>query len=1109
MKLTHLRNRLIQGRRLLVIAAVLGSALLGLPRPVRATPPIAGPTIEFDTTGQHVGTHSGNVRSTALGDLDGDGDLDVVSGGTDYKVYVWQNDGSPFTGTWTAQEAGTHGDFLFSVALGDLDGDGDLDVASCGADDKVNVWQNDGTPFSGAWTKQEVGAHTEWAMSVALGDLDGDGDLDLASGGLDKKINVWRNDGTPFSGAWTKTEVGTLAGDPNSANSLAIADLDDDGNPDIVSGAYGGSLDVWRNSGSPFSGAWTTSQSVGSHASIVRSVALGDLDGDGDLDVGSAGDDAKVNVWENDGSPFAGTWTKQEAGSHTAQAYSVSVGDLDGDGDLDLASGGFDYQVNAWQNDGSPFSGTWGTPRKAGSHTNWVFTVAAGDLDGDGDLDLASGGFDYQIQVWQNAQVHRNMPFHGTPGHVGTLGDNVNSVAMGDLDGDGDPDIVSGGNDDQVNVWQNDGTPYDSAWAVQEVGSHASGVLAVTLGDLDRDGDLDVVSGGYDDKVNVWENDGTPFSGAWTKNEVGAHSDYIRSVQVGDFDGDGTPDIVSSGMDDKINVWRNDGTPFSGSWTKNEVGSQWNDAISVAVADLNGDGRLDIVSGGGPATPGNVNAWQNDGTPFSGTWSSQTVGSHGSGDYVESVAVGDLNEDGAPDIVSGAEDAKVIVWENDGSPFSGTWTWQQVGSQGSVIESVELGDMDLDGDLDIASGAGSSMVNTWRNDGTPFSGAWSKQNVGSHGQWITSVALGDLDMDGDLDIASGDRDYSTYPSHRIMTWKNIGGSARLAVSDTAPGTILVQSEDDLVKVVLTHNGVAGDRDLEWSTCDLHLLRGDCTTPLTTGEANALIENLRIRLDDGDGIFETGDGTVADVASLSLDANGTQAISFSDGDADVQVGGGGSKTYWISALTTDDASIQSPNQFCVTFDPDADALVQGKADGASEPDFSVSIQDTAQTDAGPVTAVAPDLTAGKTNDAGGAIILGSSWTWTVTVTNNGNGDAIFNDGQTILSDDLPDGSMSYGDPGVANTNSVTGSTNISCTISGSPAGLVCAAQGGNVTIGATDGSFAVHFEATPAAIGTYDNPRSGGLCEVDPGAALPESDEANNAASDTVTVTAPD
>jgi hypothetical protein len=155
----------------------------------------------------------------------------------------------------------------------------------------------------------------------------------------------------------------------------------------------------------------------------------------------------------------------------------------------------------------------------------------------------------------------------------------------------------------------------------------------------------------------------------------------------------------------------------------------------------------------------------------------------------------------------------------------------------------------------------------------------------------------------------------------------------------------------------------------------------------------------------------------------------------------------------------------------------------------------------------VTVSAPDLTATKTDDVGGATTLGHSWTWKIHVTNAGTGDATFADGQTILTDSLPSSGVGYGSASVSGESGITGAANLSCSVSGSD--LTCKASGGPVTIAASTGGFDVSVLATPSTIGTFANPRSGGICQVDPGGVLHESNASNNTCSDAVTVSAPD
>ena len=156
----------------------------------------------------------------------------------------------------------------------------------------------------------------------------------------------------------------------------------------------------------------------------------------------------------------------------------------------------------------------------------------------------------------------------------------------------------------------------------------------------------------------------------------------------------------------------------------------------------------------------------------------------------------------------------------------------------------------------------------------------------------------------------------------------------------------------------------------------------------------------------------------------------------------------------------------------------------------------------------VTVTAPDLTAVKTDDVSGTAMLGGHWTWSIRAENVGNADATFADGTTILTDDLPNANVSYGNPAISGATGITGAANIDCSISDGDV-LTCQASGGPVTLANGTGAFSVSFTATPSAAGTYANPRAGGTCSLDPSGVVTESDTSNNACSDAVRVTAPD
>ena len=192
-------------------------------------------------------------------------------------------------------------------------------------------------------------------------------------------------------------------------------------------------------------------------------------------------------------------------------------------------------------------------------------------------------------------------------------------------------------------------------------------------------------------------------------------------------------------------------------------------------------------------------------------------------------------------------------------------------------------------------------------------------------------------------------------AERIAWYQNLGGSAGLDVTNTAPSGITDGVEDAALKVVFTHNGIDGDRTLELNQLNVDVLHDDCTTPYTTTAASAIIDNLYVRLDDGDGVYSsTLDAVVATTDTLNL-TDGVQMINFTDNDARVWVTQTTtiSRTYWISVKTTSNASSQVPNGFCIELDPDADILVEGKT-----PDFGVSQQDTGPVNTGRIGNEAP-------------------------------------------------------------------------------------------------------------------------------------------------------
>ncbi|MEM7032083.1 MAG: Ig-like domain-containing protein [Chloroflexota bacterium] len=342
----------------------------------------------FDSNGQSLGNR--NSTSVALGDLDGDGDLDAyVTNNENEGNRVWRNDGSGDFSLYVSSMGSQDSEF---VALGDLDGDNDLDAFVANFNEGNRVWLNRG---NGRFDDSGQSLGNYHSVGVALGDLDGDGDLDAYEANFSRQPNrVWLNDGTGVF-----TDSGQLLGEWKS-EVVALGDVDGDGDIDAFVGNREKSNRVWVNDGT---GVFTdNNQSTGTSNSL--GAAIGDLDGDGDLDAFIGNETNQPNqVFFNNGGQQggqAGDYSNSGQGLGSSQTYAVALGDLDGDGDLDGFAANYDGQANqVWRNDGS--GSMTSTGQGLGSSSS--YGVALGDLDGDGDLDAFVANRNSQAnRVWLN-----------------------------------------------------------------------------------------------------------------------------------------------------------------------------------------------------------------------------------------------------------------------------------------------------------------------------------------------------------------------------------------------------------------------------------------------------------------------------------------------------------------------------------------------------------------------------------------------------------------------------------------------------------------------------------------------------------------------------------
>ena len=324
--------------------------------------------------------------------------------------------------------------------------------------------------------------------------------------------------------------------------------------------------------------------------------------------------------------------------------------------------------------------------------------------------------------------------------------DSAYDVFAGDIDGDGDMDLVVAVKDDDTVAWfENDGGNF-SSWPRSIIDSQApESVVHVHVADMDGDGDLDVVSSSNEDHTIAWyENDGAADP-SWTSTNINTSLTSVKDFDVGDIDGDGDLDITLA-YANKVVWFENDGAADP-SWSDGIlINASQPGAMAAYAVDMDYDGDLDVVTGGVL----DIVWYKNDGAADP-NWTATVV--YNDTIHNNGLDFADIDDDGDMDIVSLSEHANAVIWhENDGAADP-SWTSTTVTTSASNIKSVDVGDADGDGDIDIVSASYADRAIAWyENDGNadPTFTAVDIDYVSG----AIQAYLADMDSDGVLDIIS-------------------------------------------------------------------------------------------------------------------------------------------------------------------------------------------------------------------------------------------------------------------------------------------------------------------------------------------------------------------
>jgi gliding motility-associated-like protein len=820
-------------------------------------------TADF-TTAVAITSSAHGARSVYAADVDGDGDIDLLSASFFSGEIAWyENVGSDL---FTPHSITTSLVGACAVHAADVDSDGDMDVLSASNnDDKIAWYENNGAEN---FTPHIITTAAAGAVSVYAADVDGDGDMDVLSAATnDNKIAWYENNG---SSVFTPHTITTSAA---TVYSVYAADVDGDGDIDVLSASAGDHKIAWyENNGAQV----FTTRVITTAATLANSVYAGDVDGDGDMDVLSASaGDGEISWYENNGLQV---FTRRTIATTADGARSVYMADMDGDGDMDVMSASsLDDRIAWYENNGAQVFTTHIFASASGA-----YAVHAADVDADGDLDILSASMtDRKIGWYKNdtppvitptaavltvtpqanalavsassnvtitfdnpipelAVNNANFKINGT--HTGNIpgtftGGGTSTITFDPVQNFKAGEVIT------VTVTPGVGLAHGYVWkftvASAAVVPSFVNIPPVTTSafiayrafsiDVDGDGDLDLISCSIgDNKINWYENTGTP---TLTAHSVGTTS-VPSSICPTDLDDDGDIDVVSTSDTGNLVWFENNGSEL---FTPRTIPTT--NGFFVYVADIDGDGDKDIVSAGFVKVTLHVNDGSENFAAVSITTNMQGRS--------EILAV-DMDRDGDLDIVVGSdEDRKVVWYEND---HSLVFSPHVIITGQAQARGIYATDMDGDGDMDIISRVWEYWeLNWYENNGAQI---FTRRPIATNYPDGEAVHAADFDGDGDMDVM-----YSSLAAKTIY-WNENNGSGvfvnQRVVGTGVDGAMMLSAADmdgdgDMDAISASLN----DHEIAWFANNLPPVIAGAVADQTIDENSTIISFAAITVNDRD------------------------------------------------------------------------------------------------------------------------------------------------------------------------------------------------------------------------------------------------------------------
>lgn len=793
---------------------------------------------------------AGSLQDAVVADFDNDGDDDLIVTGSSFTKLL------RFDGTDLSSidgdllgEVSNVGDYFSSLNVGDLDGDGHVDVL--GVIDGGNEYAY--IDVSGA-QRMVIGAiDFSERKTEALADIGGlvafdknDADIGITDGGT--VFSFVSGNGTNDA----DNSKFTISGSANTARlAVGATALDFETQSEyririntLASGVNRAFDFVLQLQDSPEAG-FGTFEAIDSevYGDQMYSASMADIDGDGDDDL----------IYKRGyGNATISVQTDLTEGSGTSVAYGdiVLVTDFDNDGDQDIVTNnGTDVYI--YLNDGAGgFGDSYGN--RLGDFGADVYDIAVADFDGDGDQDIIIAK-SYGGEIWSNDGDRTFTRVHNT----GNTGD---QVEVGDFDGDGRFDFVMS-NDGYIYNYHNDGTTFTGGYV------DASDVVSdMVVADFDNDGNLDIlVAGDGELRWHQGYGDGTFDTYVSSITPLASSS----GMTVGDIDGDNDLDLIIATSASRsaapiIEVLENDGQYFYEIQSFETLDSSFGD---VVLGDVDGDDDLDFVLSGGESRQ----VFENDNlAPSIAGFSKSVIIDENTPSYTSlgQIQVIDENSDSIEPLVlhDGTNDNSIFQMDVDGNlTLASELDWEELGS-------------DLLLQLDLSDDQGNTRVGelTFKINNLieGGNGTFDSEEIKLFGsQTATFFKPGDYDMDGDADLFKSTNTASGGEGGQVIGIDVLEEKGKKPPSDSSnPNSIFQQNSGSFSDEPLTFIGgesqvmafvdVDNDGDLDLVTHsgndNLYLSineNGEFLSDESFGSAINHVEEIVVGDFDNDGLIE--------------------------------------------------------------------------------------------------------------------------------------------------------------------------------------------------------------------------------------------------------------